>query len=292
MCDERTIRETDEALRKNGHLSRRSFAALTGAAGFAALLPKPAYALSVSESDVKIKTADGTADCYFVHPSSGAYPGVVVWPDIKGLRPVFRAIGKRLAEQGYAVLVINPYYRSNAAPVVPDEASFDDPPVRERLMGLMKSITPDMTMQDATAFVGFLDQQKAVNTAKKIGTTGYCMGGPMTIRTAAAVPGRIGAIASFHGARLVSQDPSSPHQLIPQTKASALIAIAENDDKSDPEAKTVLRDAYAKAKLPAEIEVYDGAMHGWCVPDFPVYNQAQAEHAWSRLLVLFGKALG
>jgi carboxymethylenebutenolidase len=187
--------------------------------------------------------------------------------------------------------VINPFYRKGPAPVVAPGEDFQDPAVRQKLMGFMSSITPENTTTDAAAFVGFLDQQKSVDTKRKIGTTGYCMGGSMTIRTAAVAPDRVGAGASFHGARLVTKDESSPHLLIPKTKASYLFAIAESDDKNDPDAKTVLKDTCAKANRPAEIEVYAGAMHGWCAIDSRVYNHDQAERAWARLLVLFEKAL-
>jgi len=250
-----------------------------------------ADAPSVSESDVMIETPDGAADCYFVHPTSGAYPGVILWPDALGLRPAFRTLGKRLAEAGYSVLVINPYYRTLAAPIGVDIDSFNEPAGREEVMGLANAITPDMTMTDAVAFAGYLERQKPVDSKRKLGAIGYCMGGAMAIRTAAAVADRVGAIASFHGGKLVTQEASSPHRLISRTKASALIAIAERDDEDEPCAKTVLREAYGEARLPAEIEVYPGTLHGWCSLDTKVYNQVQAERARSRLLTLFGKAL-
>jgi len=290
MCDERTASESAEFMAA-AQVSRRRFNVLGGAAALAALLPRPANAMAVVESDVAITTPDGTADCYFVHPASGTYPGVVVWPDILGLRPAFRAMGKRLAESGYCVLVVNPYYRTLKAPVVEEGATFQDPAVRDKVMPLYQSMTPQVTKTDALAFTGWLDTQPSVDRTRKLGTTGYCMGGPMTMRTAAAVPGRVGAGASFHGAGLVTDDAQSPHLLVPELKAQFLIAIATNDDDKEPEAKTILRTAFDEAGATAEIEVYPGAMHGWCVIDSPVYNAPEAERAWARLLALFGKAL-
>ena len=255
------------------------------------MLPRAADAQAVKESDVDVKTPDGVADCYFVHPASGATAGVLVWPDILGLRPAFRQMGKRLAESGYAVLVVNPFYRQKKAPVVPAGASFADQATRDIVMPLAKGLSATTHVTDAKAFVAFLDSQAAVDKKRKIGTTGYCMGGPIVMRTAAAVPDRIGAGASFHGGGLVTKAPDSPHLLIPTMKAHFLFAVAENDDQKEPDAKNVLREEFAKAKLPAEIEVYAGAAHGWCPPDSAVYNEKQAERAWARLLVLFKAAL-
>ncbi len=291
MCDEVTERENDVFLAKLGQMSRRGFSVMTAGAAIAMMLPRAANAADVTESDVSVPTPDGQADCYFVHPSSGKHPGVIVWPDIAGLRPAFRTMGKRLAESGYAVLVVNPYYRGATAPVVAEGESFRDEPVRERIMPLARALSAETTVTDAKAMVEFLDQQNAVDTSRKIGTTGYCMGGPFTMRTAAAVPDRIGAGASFHGGGLVSEEENSPHLLVPEMQASFLFAIAENDDERDPEAKNVLRQTFDDAGLAAEIEVYAGAMHGWCPPDSRVYNEAQAERAWARLLVLFEGAL-
>lgn len=285
MCDERTV--CDNEL----YLTRRRLGLLGSAAALLALLPKAANALSVVESDVLIETPDGTTDAYFVRPASGKYPGVLVWPDILSLRPAFRAMGKRLAESGYSVLVVNPYYRMAKAPVVGEGATFQDPAVRATVMPFYQALTPATTKTDALAFTAWLDGQAGVDTARKLGTTGYCMGGPMTMRTAAAKPDRVGAGASFHGAGLVTDGADSPHLLVPEMKASYLFAIAENDDAAQPEAKTVLREAYDKAGLPAEIEVYPGTMHGWCALDAPVYDKQQAERAWERLLALFEKAL-
>jgi carboxymethylenebutenolidase len=291
MCDQDHY---DEDLRKyleRSHLSRRDLGALSLGVGLAMLLPRAANAVDVKEQDVDIKTPDGTADAYFVYPAAGAHAGVLIWPDVLGLRPAFRAMGKRLAEAGYSVLVVNPFYRQKRAPVVPEGASFADENVRTAVLALARELNATTHTTDAKAFVAWLDSQSAVDKGKKIGTMGYCMGGPITMRTAAAVPERVGAGASFHGGGLVTNAPDSPHLLVPKIKAQYLFAIADNDDMREPDAKNVLRDAFAKVNLPAEIEVYKGAMHGWCPPDSMVYDKEQAERAWSRLLVLFGKAL-
>ena len=290
MCDQHFEDDMKEYVAR-GAVTRREFGALSLGAGMAFLLPRAADAVAVTESEVKVKTPDGTADCYFVHPASGAAAGVIVWPDILGLRPAFRQMGKRLAESGYSVLVVNPFYRQKVAPVAAPGARFSDPAVRDAVMPLAQALNATTNTTDAKAFVAFLDTQAAVDKKKKIGTTGYCMGGPIVMRTAAAAPDRVGAGASFHGGGLVTKEPDSPHLLVPTMKAQFLFCIAENDDQREPESKTVLKDTFAKAKLPAEIEVYAGAAHGWCPPDSAVYNEAQAEKAWSRLLVLFGKAL-
>lgn len=290
MCDQHFEEDLKTYLAR-GAVTRRQFGALSLGAGMAFLLPRAANALAVTESDVTVKTPDGEADCYFVHPATGAHAGVLIWPDILGLRPAFRQMGKRLAESGYSVLVVNPFYRQKRAPVAPAGASFADPATRNIVMPLAQALNATTHITDAKAFIAFLDSQAAVDKNRKIGTMGYCMGGPITMRTAAALPSRVGAGASFHGAGLVTDKPDSPHLLVSTMKAQYLLAIAENDDQREPGAKTVLKDAFAKAGLPAEIEVYAGAAHGWCPPDSAVYNEAQAERAWSRMLVLFSKAL-
>ena len=287
MCDERTTADDARYLRAK-RLTRREFGAVSAGAGLAALLPRAANAQAVTEAEIDVTTPDGVADSYFVHPASGAHPGVLIWPDAFGLRPAKRQMARRLAESGYSVLVVNQYYRSQRAPIV---ESRDFAAVRETLMPLMGTLNAETHVRDARAFVSFLDNQSAVDGNRKMGTMGYCMGGPITMRTAAAVPDRIGAGASFHGGGLVTDQPDSPHLLVPQMQAHYLFAIAENDDENEPEAKNVLRDAFAQAGLPAEIEVYEGALHGWCPPDTLVYNEAQAERAWSRLLALFERAL-
>ena len=291
MCDERTIREAMEHMKRTGELTRRDFNVLTAGAGISFLLPRAADAQDVTESEVEVPTPDGMADAYFVHPSSGAHPGVIIWPDIMSLRPAFRQMGRRLAESGYSVLVINPYYRVTRAPVVPEGANMGQDETRNTVFPLAGTLSPETHMTDARAFVEFLDSQDAVDVNRKIGTMGYCMGGPITMRTAAAVPDRIGAGASFHGGGLVTDGPDSPHLLVPDMQAHYLFAIAENDDAEEPDAKNVLRETFDAAGLPAEIEVYEGTLHGWCPPDSHVYNEASAERAWSRLLVLFETAL-
>jgi carboxymethylenebutenolidase len=286
MCEHDDL---DEFARRQRELTRRHFGALALGAGLVAALPKLAYAAQTSKADVEIKTADGVADAYFAHPAQGKYPGVLMWPDIFGLRPAFREMATRLAESGYSVLVVNPFYRTKRAPTAPDHPDFNDPATRQALMTLAGSLNPVTAVTDAKAFVSFLDNQPAVDRKRKIGTTGYCMSGPSVMRTAAALPDRIGAGATFHGGGLVTDKPDSPHLLIPQMKAHYL--IAENDDKREPEAKNVLRDSFAKAHLPAEIEVYAGTQHGWCPADSLVYNHDQAERAWSRVLALFSRSL-
>ncbi|HCQ98527.1 MAG TPA: dienelactone hydrolase [Acidobacteria bacterium] len=290
MCDEHTQHDADEFLRRTG-MTRRQFGKLSAAAGMAVMFPPVANAQAVTETDVEVTTPDGVADCFFVHPSTGRHPAVLVWPDILGLRPAFRAMGRRLAQSGYSVLVVNPFYRDARSPVVGEGASFGQPETRNIVLPLAGNLNADTHFTDARAFVGFLDQQAAVDTGRKIGTTGYCMGGPMVMRTVAAVPDRLGAGATFHGGGLATDADDSPHLLIPNTTAQMLHCVAANDDENNPEAKNVLRDAYASAGLSAEIEVYEGAMHGWCPPDSQVYNEAQAERAWSRLLVLLESAL-
>jgi len=289
MCDNDSLDDMLEYQLRTGGVSRRQFGALTLGAGVVSMLPAVAGAAETQDAEVEIKTPDGTCDAYFVHPAKGAAPAVLVWPDIFGLRPAFRQMGKRLAESGYAVLVVNPFYRVKKAPTS-DSQDFSNPEVRNKLFALAGALTPDTVNTDAKAFVTWLDAQSAVDKKKKIGTTGYCMGGPLTMRTAAAFPDRVGAGASFHGGGLVTDKPDSPHLLVPKMKAHYLFAIAQNDDEKQPDAKTVLKEAFAKAKLPAEIEVYP-AMHGWCPPDSRVYDQAQAEKAWTRMLALFKTSL-
>jgi carboxymethylenebutenolidase len=286
MCDQDHFEEDREEWEARGMVTRRQFGVLL-AAGVAMMLPKVADAVTVTESEVSVKTADGTADCYFVHPASGTAPGVLIWPDIFGLRPAFRQMGKRLAESGYAVLVVNPFYRVKKAPTADNGAAT---PIQQ-LMPLAQALNETTHMTDAKAFIGWLDQQSAVAKNKKMGVQGYCMGGPIAFRTSAAMSDRIGAVASFHGGGLVTNTPNSPHLQASKTKAQFLICIATNDDQRSPTEKDVLKETFSKAGLPAEIEVYANAAHGWCPPDSGVYNEGQAEKAWSRLLALYGKAL-
>jgi carboxymethylenebutenolidase len=250
------------------------------------MLPKVVNAVAVTESDVTVKTPDGTCDAYFVHPAAGSAAGVLFWPDIFGLRPSMRQMGKRLAETGYSVLVVNPFYRVKPAPTADKGAATPIP----SLMPLAQALNETTHMTDAKAFIAWLDSQPSVNKNRKIGTQGYCMGGPMAFRTSAAAPDRIGAVASFHGGGLVTQNPNSPHLQASKTKAQFLVAIATNDDQRAPTEKDVLKETFAKANLQAEVEVYPGA-HGWCPPDSGVYSEPAAERAWSRLLAMYGKAL-
>ncbi|EMI43127.1 dienelactone hydrolase family protein [Rhodopirellula sp. SWK7] len=267
--------------------SRRDLGALAAAGiGAAMMLPRAANAAEVSSSDVSITTPDGECDAYFVAPTTGAHAAVLVWPDIFGLRPAFRQMGKRLAESGYAVLVVNPFYRTQQAPTADKGANT---PISD-VIPLARSLSATTHTTDAKAFIAWLDEHPQVDKNKKVGTTGYCMGGPIVMRTAAAVANRVGAAATFHGGGLVTDQPDSPHLLIPKMQADFLIAIAENDDERDPKAKEVLKEKFADANLDAEIEVYP-AGHGWCPPDTRVHNYEQAEKAWSRMLALFEKSL-
>ncbi len=286
MCDQDQFEKDRQEFEARGLVTRRQFGVLLGA-GVAMMLPRVVNAVAVTDAEVTVTTPDGACDCYFVHPATGTGAGVLLWPDIFGLRPAMRQMGKRLAESGYSVLVVNPFYRVKKAPTADNGAAT---PIQQ-LMPLAQALNETTQMTDAKAFIGWLDQQSSVAKNRKIGTQGYCMGGPIAFRTAAAVPNRVGAIASFHGGGLVTTNPNSPHLRAAKTKAQLLIAIAANDDQRSPNDKTVLKETFEKANLPAEIEVYAGAAHGWCPPDSGVYNEPQAEKAWSRLLALYGKAL-
>lgn len=287
MCDDDTVRENQQHFK----LSRRQLARVGASAALMAVLPARADAQAVTGTDVSVTTPDGKADCYYVHPQTGTHAGIIIWPDVLGLRPAFRAMAKRLAESGYAVLVVNPYYRDQKSPVVQPGESFQDEGTRNKVLPLARNLSFETNVTDTKAFVAFLDAQVEVDTSRPIGTTGYCMGGPITMRAAAAVPERIGAGASFHGGGLVTDDPRSPHKLVPEMRAQFLFAIADNDDEREPDAKHALRKAFDEANLFAEIEVYEGALHGWCPPDSRVYDAALAERAWSRMLALFDRAL-
>jgi carboxymethylenebutenolidase len=286
MCDQDHFEQDRLEYEARGIVTRKQFGVMLGA-GVSMALPRVANAAAVTEADVTITTPDGAADCYFVHPASGKSPAVLVWPDIFGLRPAFRQMGKRLAESGYAVLVVNPFYRAKKAPAA---GAGGATPIQE-MMPLARALNETTHMTDAKAFIAWLDGQAPVAVNRKAGTQGYCMGGPIAFRTAAAVPDRVGAVASFHGGGLVADAPNSPHLQASKTKAQFLVAIAENDDKRSPNDKTTLKETLSKAGLSAEIEVYEGAAHGWCPPDSKVYNEPQAENAWSRLLALYAKAL-
>ncbi len=280
-------------------LTRRDFVALSVAAGLAGAAEPAAAALAVVEDEVSVRTADGSCDAAFIHPATGSYPGVLVWPDAFGLRASMREIGKRVAAQGYAVLVPNPFYRVAKAPQFDTAANvdFSDPATRAKLQPLMGSVTaPDAAERDTAAYVAFLDAQPQVDKERKIGVQGYCMGGALVVRSCAAVAGRTGAGASFHGGGLVTDKPDSPHLLAPKIHARMYFGIASNDDQRQPDAKDKLREAFAAAKVPAEIEIYP-ARHGWCVPDMPsaegqpIYSRPDAERAFSRLLALYQIAL-
>ena len=286
MCDQDHFEDDRQQYEARGLVTRKQFGMILGA-GISMMLPPVANAAAVTESDVDVKTPDGSADCYFVHPASGTAPGVLIWPDIFGLRPAFRQMGKRLAESGYSVLVVNPFYRVKKAPTA--EAGAATP--LQTVMPFAQGLNETTHMTDAKAFVGWLDGQTPVAKNRKMGTQGYCMGGPMAFRTAAAMPDRVGAVASFHGGGLVTAAPNSPHLQAAKSKAQFLVAIAESDDSKSPKDKDALKETFAQAKLTAEIEVYTGSAHGWCPPDSTVYNEALAEKAWSRLLALYGKAL-
>jgi carboxymethylenebutenolidase len=280
MCDS----DNNQGLVQVTDLTRRAVM-MTGIA--AAGIATAGFADAVTEKDVTIKTPDGTADAALFYPNGkGPWPAVLVWPDILGLRPVFREMGKRLAAQGYVVLVPNPFYRSKKAPVVEGTFDFSKPENRAIVMGYRQAMTDPGIDGDATAYIAFLDAQPQTNKRKRVGVQGYCMGGPLSFRTAAAVPNRIGAVGSFHGAGLVTAQPSSPHLLIPKTKAAYLVAIAKNDDAREPESKNTLKAAFAAAKRPATVEVYP-ADHGWCVPGSQVYDQTAAEKAWAELTKLY-----
>jgi carboxymethylenebutenolidase len=282
-------------------IGRRDFVGLSVAAGIAATAGSAAAAgLEVVETNVEIKTPDGICDAAFIHPKSGSHPGVLLWPDAFGLRPSMRDMAKRLAAEGYSVLVPNPFYRVSKAPFS-DASNFDfsNPTDRAKLTPLMASVNaPGNAEKDAVAYVAFLDAQKQVNKKKKIGTQGYCMGGPLVVRTAALLPDRVGAGASFHGGGLVTDKPDSPHLLAPKIKAKMYFGIATNDDMRQPDAKDKLKEAFEAAHNPAEIEVYSEAQHGWCVSDMPkqpngmpIYNKADAERAWGKLAALYKSAL-
>lgn len=274
-------------------ISRREFTALTLAAGVSAA----AGAADIQDSDVLVKTPSGSCDAALIHPGgAGRWPAAILFPDAFGLRPTMRAMAKRLAADGFTVLVPNPYYRSTKAPGLASDFDFGNPADRAKLEALRAPLTSDAVMQDAAAYVAFLDAQPRVNRKKKMGVVGYCMGGAMTMQAAAANPERIGAGASFHGGGLVTDKPDSPHLLAPRIKAQFYFGIAANDDAKQPDAKIKLREAFDAAKVPAKIEVYDGTTHGWCVQDMPlqagkpIYNEAQAERAWSELTALYKRA--
>jgi carboxymethylenebutenolidase len=282
-------------------ITRRDFVKTTAAAGFAVAAGATLGAQQVVETNVEIRTPDGTCDAAFIHPATGSHPAVVIWPDAFGLRPSMRDIAKRLATEGYSVLVPNPFYRVAKAPVFEDASNFNfgDPAQRSKLTPLMGSINAEGAAErDAAAFIAWLDAQRQIDRNKKVGTQGYCMGGALVVRTAAAASNRVGVGASFHGGGLVTPNPNSPHLLAPKIKARMYFGVAANDDAQQPDAKTKLKEAFDAAKVPAEVEVYPQAQHGWCVPDMPkqpngqpIYNKPDAERAWGKLLALYKAGL-
>jgi carboxymethylenebutenolidase len=285
MCDQDHFEADRLEYEKRGLVTRREFGALLGGVGMMMLLPPVADAQAVAEREVTIKTPDGSADGYFVYPAKPA-AGVLFWPDIFGLRPATRQMGRRLAQSGYSVLVVNPFYRQKKSPVAENASSAN---IKE-LFPLMQALTETTQMTDARAFIAWLDQQPEVNRNRKIGTQGYCMGGPIAFRTAAAVPDRVGAVAAFHPAALVTEGPNSPHLQAMKSKAQFLVALGDNDDKQRPKEKDILRETFGKAGLTIEVDVYKAA-HGWCPPDSQVYNEPEAERAWNRLLARYKAGL-
>jgi len=286
----------------NEEITRRDFVTMTVGAGIAAAAGTNVAAQQAAvETNVEIKTADGTCDAAFIHPASGSYPAVLIWTDAFGLRPSMREMARRLAGDGYSVLVPNPFYRVAKAPVFENASnfSFADPAQRARLTPLMGSINAEGAAErDAAAFIAWLDMQRQVDRNRKVGTQGYCMGGALVVRTAAAVSNRVGAGASFHGGGLATENANSPHLLAPKIKGRMYFGIAANDDMQQPDAKTKLKDAFAAANVPAEVEVYPQAQHGWCVSDMPkqpngqpIYSQSDADRAWGKLIALYKTAL-
>ena len=281
MCDEFSLSDMQR-------VSRRGFTAM-GAAGAAVLAANSAIAAgpALTEKMVQIATPDGHADAFFVHPAHGTHPGILMWPDIAGLRETYKVMARRLAAAGYAVVAVNQYYRSGPAPLLGGLADYFTPAGQAKIKPALDAITPERTARDAAAFVAWLDAQKAVARGRGLGTCGYCIGGGYAVRTA-AVSTRVRAVASLHGAALVTDAPDSPHRLLARSHADYLFAIARNDDARAPGDKDALRAAAAAAHRPAEVEVY-AADHGWCTLDAPSYNRAEAERAGARMLALFGK---
>jgi carboxymethylenebutenolidase len=286
MCDD----DIHQGLIHDPTVSRRAFGLMTVVAASVAGVARAGA--PVVEKDVEIKTPDGTADAALYYPEGkGSWPAVVVWPDVMSLRPVFRDMGRRLAAEGYVVLVPNLYYRAKKAPVIEGSFNFAVPEDRAKLTPLRATVTPEGTDRDAVAYIAFLDSLPQTNKKKKVGTQGYCMGGPLAFRTAVISPSRVGAVASFHGGGLVTDAPTSPHLTLPQSRSEYLVCVADNDDKQDPTVKDKLKAALDAAKRPNKIEVYTGAAHGWTVKGSQVYNEPAAEKAWAELLAIYKRAL-
>ncbi len=287
MCDDLTAHEEEQALAARG-LSRREFAAIGAAGMLVAAGTAQARAGALKEAMVEVPTPDGQADAFFVRPARGRHPAVILWPDIAGLRDAYKEMGRRLAGAGYAVLVVNHYYRAAKAPLLASMAEWRSPAGQEKLKPAIATLSPANTVKDAAAFVAWLDKQPGVDRKRGIGTQGYCQTGSFAIRSAAALPARIKAAASFHGGGLVSDKPDSPHSLFAKSQAGFLIAIARNDDARSPGDKDALKAAGQASGRPVEVEVYQ-ADHGWCTLDAPVYDKAEADRAWGRLLELYRK---
>ena len=287
MCDTETLKKWAE-----GAMTRRRFGQVAAASGLAfgaagcATMAAPAQ----SGRNVSFATPDGTLDGWFVAPSGVKRPGVVFWPDIAGLRPAKKAMASRLASEGHAVLVVNPYYRDVSGQQFEDFAEFAAGDGFQKVRPWREKLTADAIMRDAKAAIAWLDTQSEVDSQRGIGTQGYCMGGPFTFWTAAAVPARVRAAASFHGGGLVRDGGSSPHRVADESQAGYLVAIAQDDDAKDPAATATLRETFSAIDNPAEIEVYAGD-HGWTVPDSPAYAPQAAERAWERLRALYAREL-
>ncbi len=282
MCDEKT--EADL-------LNRRDFAAGLGAAGVAAMLPAEAWAADLIEQDVSITTPDGVADAHFVRPRKGKHPAVLVWPDIWALRPAFRDMARRMAAKGFAVLTVNQFYRDVKSPIILKGENPRSPENFAIVRGYAAKLNAASVTSDAKAYIGFMDRQKGVDTRKGMGVTGYCMGGPLVLVSAAAVPIRVRAGATFHSVPLITDGADSPHLLLPKTKAAFRISTAKNDDEQRPDEKGQLAEAFKAAGLQGSVEVYP-AMHGWVPPGGPAHDPLQAERAWDAMFALFRESLG
>lgn len=292
MCDKHTEADADSAEKSASAFSRRDFNKLVAVGSLASAFPQFARAsASVKSEEVSVKTPDGVADCLLSYPEGGVFAGVVMWPDIKGRRAAFDLMGQRLAASGYAVLVVNPFYRDVKGAALPDGVTFPSDEAWSILSPMRAKLTPENTNSDNRAFFDFLNQQDAVDASKAKGIMGYCMSGAYTILGAAAFPDEVGAIASFHGGGLASENKDSPHLVVKDSKAIALHAIAENDAEKHPEMEPLLKEAYEQAGIEADIAVYPGTLHGWTPPDSRVYNEEQADDAWDRMLKIFEKGL-
>jgi carboxymethylenebutenolidase len=288
MCDE----FIHQGLTHDPTVSRRAFVMSSAATVVLGSAASVAAQAKVVEKDVTVPMASGTCDAALFYPEGkSTWPAVLVWTDILGLRPVFREMGRRLAAEGYVVLVPNPFYRNAKAPVVDGSFDFSKPEDRAKVMPMAAALTAEAGISDAEHYVAFLDQQSQTNKGKKMGVQGYCMGGPLTFRTAGTQSQRIGAAATFHGGGLVTDKPDSPHLQIPHMHAEVLCCVADNDDKKDPAAKDKLKEAFAAAHLKATVEVYEGCSHGWTVRGSQVYNEAGAEKAWAELTALYKRNL-